>query len=488
MKLVIQVFGFFLRDKVRALQDRITWAYLLAGLFVLALVVPELGFLLYFSLTFLAWAVLSGNITRSGLFFFWLPYFLTVGFAVWLSVFPLFLGPVLAVLLTFLISNIFYMLLSGEHTKSAWSKVLLLPLGFFIFEYSFHSLPVISHMELPLLLGLISSHTPVISLALLLGSSLTLAAVVLTISIIISLILNRNTTSSRVALLILTMALFAVANILSTSSFTEGEAGTSIVAVQGSTNYATYGLAGQEYLDFVFERYTALIEGVEADIFVFPEVPMAIYYPAQEKYNGQIFIDLAREKNALVVPLVSEYRLGAGGAQERYITSLLVGPEGILGKSSKRNLVPFSETRHNLPGDDYSSIATPFGQVGIAICYDFNAPHVIGKLKANGAEVILAPFNDTGFGIIFHRMHSHYTIIRALEYNVPIIVANEDGISQLVDRNGRVRASLGHGQQGVIGAHVTLEQKPSYYLLFGRGLEYAVLLVTALGMGRWLAK
>ena len=121
--------------------------------------------------------------------------------------------------------------------------------------------------------------------------------------------------------------------------------------------------------------------------------------------------------------------------------------------------------------------------LGLAICYDFNAPHIIGKLKANGAEVILAPFNDSGFGVIFHRMHSHYSILRALEYNVPIIVANEDGISQIVDRDGRVHASLGIGEQGVITASVSLDQSPSYYLLAGRWAEYALLLALALQLG-----
>ena len=54
-------------------------------------------------------------------------------------------------------------------------------------------------------------------------------------------------------------------------------------------------------------------------------------------------------------------------------------------------------------------------------------------------------------------------------------VANEDGISQLVDRNGQVIDSWGVGEAGVIGAELILEETPSYYLAVGRYLEGFVL-------------
>lgn len=481
MTIARQVFGFFVRDKIAAMSDPVTWGYALAGLFVLGLAVPSLGLVLYLSFAFLAWAVLSGKLTRSGIFFFWLPFFAVVGLAVWQPVFPANLGIVLAVLMSFLVSNLFYLLLS--RVSFPGSRVLLLALAFFAFEYVFHSLPVLSHVELPLLLGLVADHLPVVRLVVLLGSSLSLFAVVALISAVVSMAISRRVRALEASLSVALIALLALANAVAGASVSKDGFGVRVAAVQGSTRQSASGLAGQEYLDYVRARYTRLIEDVEADVFLFPEVPLAIYYPAREEYNGQIFVDLARSKNALIVPLVSEYRMTPDGSQQRYITSLVVGPEGIIGASSKRNLVPFGEARQVSPGDDYSPVTTPFGQVGLAICYDFNAPHIIGKLKANGAEVILAPFNDSGFGVIFHRMHSHYSILRALEYNVPIIVANEDGISQIVDRDGRVHASLGIGEQGVITAWVSLEHNPSYYLLAGRWAEYVLLLTLALQLG-----
>ena len=50
-------------------------------------------------------------------------------------------------------------------------------------------------------------------------------------------------------------------------------------------------------------------------------------------------------------------------------------------------------------------------------------------------------------------------------------MANEDGISQLVDRNGQVIDSWGVGEAGVIGAEFIFEETTSYYLAIGRYLE-----------------
>ena len=63
----------------------------------------------------------------------------------------------------------------------------------------------------------------------------------------------------------------------------------------------------------------------------------------------------------------------------------------------------------------------------------------------------------------------------ALQYNIPIVVANEDGISQLVDRNGKVIDRLGMDETGVIGAEFIFEETTSYYLAVGRYLEGFVL-------------
>ncbi len=69
-----------------------------------------------------------------------------------------------------------------------------------------------------------------------------------------------------------------------------------------------------------------------------------------------------------------------------------------------------------------------------------------------------------------------------MQYNIPIVVANEDGISQLLNQNGRVIDRLEMGETGVIGAEFVLEETPSYYLAVGRYLEGFVLAVILMAL------
>lgn len=467
MPILKPLLGFYLRDKILALKQRSTWGFLLAGMGLIAgHVLPKLGFAFYSAIVFLSWANFRNRISRSGMFYFWLPYGVLVGFCIWRYVFPFLLGPVLGVLSAFLLGNLFFLLLTK--TIIPRGKVLLLPAGFFLFEYIFHSMPGLNGVESPLLLGAIADHFIFLRLLLFTGSALGLFCILLLLSGLTVYVLERNWKSPVLSAPALVLVLALAANFLTGA---QGGANTiRIAAVQGNTAQAARQLRGDEYLDYVLSAYSQLIEDVEADIFVFPEVPLAIYYPQQEKYAGTQLVDLARVKDALLITVVDEYQ-GSGQEQERYITALAVTPQGVAGKVSKRNLVPFSEARTITAGRDYEPVPTGLGKLGIAICYDFNAPGVISRLKANGSQVILAPFNDTGFGPVYHGIHAQYARIRALEHNLPIIVANEDGISQLIHRNGQVIARLGLGQAGVIVEEFDLVSTPGYYSVYGKTME-----------------
>lgn len=147
----------------------------------------------------------------------------------------------------------------------------------------------------------------------------------------------------------------------------------------------------------------------------------------------------------------------------------------IVGISRKRNLVPFSESRNYSKGKDYDVYETQFGKIGVSICYDINAK-TVEQLKNNGAQIILAPFNDSGFDFIYHNIHRYFPVMKAAECAVPIVVSNEDGISQIIDHNGRIIAELGYGKKGSIAQNIEIKNVKSFYLLFGRYLEWTLFL------------
>jgi apolipoprotein N-acyltransferase len=160
---------------------------------------------------------------------------------------------------------------------------------------------------------------------------------------------------------------------------------------------------------------------------------------------------------------------------ERFISAILLNDGKIIGISRKRNLVPFSEARNYSKGKDYDVYETQFGKIGVSICYDMNAK-TIKRLKNNGAQIILAPFNDSGFDYIYHNIHRFFPVIKAAECAVTIVVANEDGISQVIDHNGRIIAELGYGKKGGVIEKIEIKNVKSIYLAYGIYLEWIIFL------------
>jgi len=73
-------------------------------------------------------------------------------------------------------------------------------------------------------------------------------------------------------------------------------------------------------------------------------------------------------------------------------TSVLIGPDGQLIGKYRKVCLPRSEVEGGIcPGDEYPVFETPFGKVGMMICYDGFFPEVARALANNGAEVIAWP-------------------------------------------------------------------------------------------------
>ncbi len=230
-------------------------------------------------------------------------------------------------------------------------------------------------------------------------------------------------------------------------------------------------------MQYRYDRYVETAGNPDTDIVLFPEIMVGIYDKAgiADTAYRERWINQAREWNCILIPTVLEGDSRTQSVQDRRITTLVVDPTGILGRSSKRNLVPFSESRRYRPGTDYMPISTPLGDIGLSICFDANT-NTIQKLARNNAQIILAPFNDTGFSPAFYRVHRFYTIIQAVEFTIPVVVANESGLSQIIDSRGRIVADIPLASAGVVSAQVPLSQSPSFYLQYGKIAETLFLL------------
>ena len=122
-------------------------------------------------------------------------------------------------------------------------------------------------------------------------------------------------------------------------------------------------------------------------------------------------------------------------------TAYVVGPGGdIVFRQVKA--VPIQFFKDGLPAPEQKLWNSPWGKLGICVCYDLSYTRVTDRLVRLGAEAIIVPTMDVvDWGSAQHELHARIAPVRATEYGLPIFRVASSGISQLVDRAGRVTAA-----------------------------------------------
>ena len=144
-----------------------------------------------------------------------------------------------------------------------------------------------------------------------------------------------------------------------------------------------------------------------ADLILFPEVQLTEFFP---QYQGQ---DVRRYRLGLESPEVQAFRkasrewniwaspnvyLEENG--KAYDASLLIGADGQIAGIQKMVHIAqaeqFYEQDYYTPAeDDFKVFATPFGKIGIVICFDRHMPESIRTCAKKGADLIIVPTANT---------------------------------------------------------------------------------------------
>ena len=96
----------------------------------------------------------------------------------------------------------------------------------------------------------------------------------------------------------------------------------------------------------------------------------------------------------------------------------------------------FQESAHISPGRTLSVAGTPFGRVGLSICYDLRFPELYGRLVDQGADILMVP---SAFTVTTGRAHWHALLrARAIESQCYVLAPAQSG------SHGAGRASYGH--------------------------------------------
>jgi apolipoprotein N-acyltransferase len=121
-------------------------------------------------------------------------------------------------------------------------------------------------------------------------------------------------------------------------------------------------------------------------------------------------------------------------------TAFVVGTNGeIVFKQGKA--VPIQFFRDGLPAPAQKVWNSPWGKIGLCVCYDLSYTRVTDELVRQGAQLLIVPTMDMeSWGRHQHELHSRVAPVRAAEYGIPIFRVASSGISQAVTGGGRVVA------------------------------------------------
>lgn len=147
----------------------------------------------------------------------------------------------------------------------------------------------------------------------------------------------------------------------------------------------------------------------------------------------------AREHQAFICA-AGDTQLPTGGSCPFDNVAWLIGPDGnVVARQLKAVPIPFF--RDGNPARTQEVADTPYGRVGIYICYDGTFTDVPRRLVDLGADLLLAPVMDVQEWPAQERQeHADVAIFRAIELRRCVVRAASSGISQVIDATGRVTA------------------------------------------------
>ncbi len=124
-----------------------------------------------------------------------------------------------------------------------------------------------------------------------------------------------------------------------------------------------------------------------------------------------------------------------------YNTAYVIGPEGKVVFQQAKSM-PIQFFNDGLPAASQALWASPWGKLGICICYDLSYRRVVERLARLGAQAILAPTMDVeDWGAHEHNLHARIGPARAKEFGVPVIRLASSGVSQWIAQTGETRAT-----------------------------------------------
>lgn len=250
-----------------------------------------------------------------------------------------------------------------------------------------------------------------------------------------------------------------------------------LVLAQGE--FAGTRVTSPEVSQAIFDTDAALARSIAA------EDPAFIVFPENEFTDADDpqFINqlgtLAQETNAYIAADVL-WNAPTG----LHDTALLVSPEGEeTARRAKINITSGEADAGIVAGPpEFFSTSTPYGNVGIAICWDVHRLWIIRELARADAQIILLPMDNDFNGIAtFPPFHAADAVFRAVENRVTFGLGTINGLSMVIDPYGRITAEGKINERSVSVGETFVVEGQTLYTRLGDWFGW-IMIVATLGL------
>ncbi|VXB29743.1 apolipoprotein N-acyltransferase [Pseudomonas sp. 8AS] len=343
-------------------------------------------------------------------------------------------------------------------------------------------------------------HGPLASLAPIGGLWLLSLSLALSAALLVNLPRLRGSKAQLATALALLLAPWLTSLALQGHNWTQAKGAPLKVAVmQGNVEQNLKWDPAQ--LRVQLELYRDLTLGSQpADLIIWPETAVPVLKEFAEGYL-QFMGRVAQERQAALITGVPIRQANEQG-EKRYYNGITVVGDG-QGTYLKQKLVPFGEyvplqdvlrgliAFFDLPMSDFArgpadqALLQAKGlQIAPFICYEVVYPEFAAGLAAR-SDLLLTISNDTWFGTsIGPLQHLQMAQMRALEAGRWMIRATNNGVTALIDPQGRITAQIPQFQKAVLYGEVQAMQGLTPYLVW-RAWPLAGVCLALLGWALW---
>ncbi len=203
------------------------------------------------------------------------------------------------------------------------------------------------------------------------------------------------------------------------------------------------------FIHDTIKEYISNHQTPQGTLFVFPELSLSNFFRDDSKSKQDYWLNTCEPipgpstKSLEKLAQKEQIYLIVGMAEKSSLTmlpynsSVLIGPDGLIGTYRKTHLPPV-EKDYFLTDNDFPVFPTPYGNIGMMICYDLAFPEVARALTLNGADIIVSIASNWQGGKggiantpemknIKSNMLETMPTVRAMENQVYIVICSATG-------------------------------------------------------------